>query len=121
MSFKISMLFYCILSYSIYSKKPIPYSNQCPYLELKYSIKTNTTLDTWVSQLVNITTLRLSLAWSLLKIFFLGHLGGLTIRSLSSTQGVILESQDRVPHWALCMEPASPSARVSASISLCLS
>ena len=33
----------------------------------------------------------------------------------------ILESQDRVPHQAPCMEPASPSACVSASFSLCLS
>ena len=34
--------------------------------------------------------------------------------------GVILGSQDRVPHRAPCMEPASPSACVSASFSLCL-
>ena len=32
--------------------------------------------------------------------------------------GVILEIQDRVPHRAPCMEPASPSACVSASLSL---
>ena len=36
-------------------------------------------------------------------------------------QGVILESWDRVPHWAPRMEPASPSACVSTSLSLCLS
>ena len=36
-------------------------------------------------------------------------------------QGVILESWDRVPHGAPCMEPASPSACVSASLSLCVS
>ena len=35
-----------------------------------------------------------------------------------SAQGVILESQDRVPHPAPCMEPASPSACVFASLSL---
>ncbi|CAD7671587.1 unnamed protein product [Nyctereutes procyonoides] len=34
---------------------------------------------------------------------------------------MILETLDRVPHWALCMEPASPSACVSASLSLSLS
>ena len=36
-----------------------------------------------------------------------------------SAQGVILESQDRVPHRDPCTEPASPSACISAS--LCLS
>ena len=45
-------------------------------------------------------------------------LGGL---APPSVQGVILETQDRVPRWAPCMEPASPSAWVSASLSLCLS
>ena len=35
-----------------------------------------------------------------------------------SAQGVILESQDRVPHQAPCMKP---SACVSASLSLSLS
>ena len=33
-------------------------------------------------------------------------------------QGVILETQDGVPRWAPCMEPASPSACVSASLSV---
>ena len=36
-------------------------------------------------------------------------------------QGVILETLDRVPRGALCMEPASPSACVSASHSLSVS
>ena len=35
-----------------------------------------------------------------------------------AAQGVILETLDRVPRQALCMEPASPSACVSASLSL---
>ena len=35
-----------------------------------------------------------------------------------AAQGVILETRDRVPHRAPCMEPASPSAYVSASLSL---
>ena len=35
-----------------------------------------------------------------------------------SAQGVILETRDRVPRQAPCMEPASPSACVSASLSL---
>ena len=35
-----------------------------------------------------------------------------------SAQGVILETRDRVPRRAPCMEPASPSACVSASLSL---
>ena len=38
-----------------------------------------------------------------------------------SAQGVILKTQDRVPCQAPCMEPASPSACVSVSLSLCVS
>ena len=49
-----------------------------------------------------------------------GHLGGSAIGSLPSAQGMILESRDRVPHRAPLMEPASPSACVSASLSLSL-
>ena len=41
--------------------------------------------------------------------------------ALPSAQGVILETRDRVPHQAPCLEPASPSAGVSASFSLCVS
>ena len=37
-----------------------------------------------------------------------------------AARGVILESQDRVPCRAPCVEPASPSACVSASLSVCL-
>ena len=37
-----------------------------------------------------------------------------------SAQGMILETRDRVPHQAPCTEPASPSACVSASLSLSL-
>ena len=48
-----------------------------------------------------------------------GCLGGSVVEHLPLAQGVILESQDRVPHWAPCMEPASSSACVSAV--LCLS
>ena len=47
-----------------------------------------------------------------------GWLSGL---SPPSAQGVILETQDRVPRQAPCMEPASPSASVSANLSVCLS
>ena len=39
---------------------------------------------------------------------------------LPSAQGVILEARDRVPRQAPCMEPASPSACVSASLSFCV-
>ena len=35
--------------------------------------------------------------------------------------GVILETGDRIPRRASCMEPASPSAGVSASLSLSVS
>ena len=38
-----------------------------------------------------------------------------------SAQGLVLETWDRVPRRAPCMEPASPSACVSASLSVCLS
>ena len=38
-----------------------------------------------------------------------------------AAQGVILETRDQVPRQAPCMEPASPSACVSASLSLSLS
>ena len=51
----------------------------------------------------------------------LGHLRGSAAERLPSAQGVILESWVRVPHWAPFMEPASPSAYVSASLSLCVS
>ena len=36
-------------------------------------------------------------------------------------QGVVLETEDPVPHWAPCLEPASPPTCVSASLSLYLS
>ena len=42
-------------------------------------------------------------------------------KRLPSAQNVILETRDRVPRQAPCMEPASPSAGVSASLSLCVS
>ena len=37
-----------------------------------------------------------------------------------SAWGVILETRDRVPHQAPCMEAASPSACVSAPLSVSL-
>ena len=43
------------------------------------------------------------------------------LSGLVPAQGVILETQDRVPCQAPCTEPASPSACVSASLSVCLS
>ena len=52
---------------------------------------------------------------------FDGCLDGSVVNCLPSAQGVILETLDRVPRQALCMEPASPSACVSASLSLCVS
>ena len=50
-----------------------------------------------------------------------GRLGGSVVEPLPSGQGVILESWNQVPHRAPCMEPASPSACVSASLSLSVS
>ena len=56
-----------------------------------------------------------------MKIDLPGRLGGSGVEHLPSAQGVILGSWDRVPHRASCMEPASPSACVSASHSLSVS
>ena len=50
-----------------------------------------------------------------------GSLGGAAVWRLPLAQGVILGSQDRVPHQLPFGEPASPSAYVSASASLCIS
>ena len=47
----------------------------------------------------------------------LGHLGGSVVGRLPLALG----SRDRVPHRAPCMEPASPSAYVSASVCVCVS
>ena len=50
-----------------------------------------------------------------------GRLGGSAVERLPLAQGVIPGSWDRVSHWAPCMELASPSGCVSASLSLSLS
>ena len=51
-----------------------------------------------------------------------GSLGGSAVWRLPLAQGLILESRDRVPRRAPCMEPASPSpsACVSAPLSLAI-
>ena len=51
----------------------------------------------------------------------LGQPGWLSGLVLPLAQGVILETQDRVPCQAPHREPASPSAWVSVSLSLCVS
>ena len=43
-----------------------------------------------------------------------GRLGGSMVERLPWAQGMISESWDQVLHQAPCMEPASPSAYVSA-------
>ena len=48
----------------------------------------------------------------------MGRLGGSVVEHLPLAQGVILETRDWVPHQAPCVEPASPSACVSASLSV---
>ena len=53
-----------------------------------------------------------------IRIINIGQPGWLSGLALPSAQGVILETQDRVPHQTPCMEPASPSACISASLSL---
>ena len=50
----------------------------------------------------------------------MGSLGGAAVWRLPLAQGAILETRDRIPHQAPGMEPASPSACVSASLSLSL-
>ena len=50
----------------------------------------------------------------------LGHLGGSVVEFLPLPQDVTLESRDRVLRQAPGMEPASPSACVSANLSLSL-
>ena len=60
----------------------------------------------------------------LFKIVIEGKPGWLSGLVSPSAQGLILETQDRVPCQAPCMKPASPSAFVSVSVSLlsvCLS
>ena len=47
-----------------------------------------------------------------------GSLGGAAVWRLPLAQGMILETRDRIPRRAPCVEPASPSACVSASLSL---
>ena len=50
----------------------------------------------------------------------LGPPGGSAVERLPWAQGVILETRDRVPRRAPGMEPASPSACVSVSLSMSL-
>ena len=50
-----------------------------------------------------------------------GSLGGSMLERLLSDQGMILETRNRVPHQAPCMEPASPSASACVSASLSVS
>ena len=57
-------------------------------------------------------------SWQFLTVKHEGCLGGSAVEHLPLAQGVILESWDRVPHQAPCMEPASLSA---CALPLCLS
>ena len=47
-----------------------------------------------------------------------GHLGASVVEHLPLAQVVIPGSWDQVPHWAPHRKPASPSAYVSASLSV---
>ena len=58
---------------------------------------------------------------SSIKLNFQGRPGGSAVWHLPLAQGMILGSRDRVPRQAPCMEPASPSACVSASLSFSVS
>ena len=56
---------------------------------------------------------------SVLEPRWVGHLGASVVERLPLAQDVILDSWDRVPHQAPCMDPASPpSACVSDSLSV---
>ena len=48
-------------------------------------------------------------------------MGALVVERLPLAQDLILESRDRVLHWAPCRESASPFAYVSASLCMSLS
>ena len=56
-----------------------------------------------------------------MKTLMQGSLGGAAGLVLPAAWGVILETRDRVPCWAPCMEPASPFACVSPSVCVCVS
>ena len=49
---------------------------------------------------------------------FPGYLDGSEVECLPPPQVMIPGSWDQVLHWAPCMEPASPSACVSASLNV---
>ena len=53
-----------------------------------------------------------------IQIIYWGHLGGSLVEHLPSAQVVILGSWDQVSHQVAQREPASPSAYVSASLSV---
>ena len=55
-----------------------------------------------------------------LKSLVLGHLSGSVVERLPSAQVMTPGSWDRVLHRAPCMEPASPSAYISVSLSVSL-
>ena len=55
-----------------------------------------------------------------LRFVYLGQPGWFSSLVLPSAQGMILETWDQGPRQAPCMEPASPSACVSVSLSLSL-
>ena len=52
--------------------------------------------------------------------YLLARLGGSVVEHLTLAQGMIPVSQDPVLNGALCRKPASPSAYVSASLSMSL-
>ena len=56
----------------------------------------------------------------MIRMVEVGHPRWLSGLAPPSAQGVILETQDRVPHQAPCLEPASPSACVCASVCVCV-
>ena len=70
---------------------------------------------------LRLTVVMLVQLWVHSKPLQLEHLAGSVVEHLPSASGVTPGSWDQVPRWAPCMEPASPSACVSASLCMCLS
>ena len=80
---------------------------------------------------VSVPVTQVPFGWWVLLAVFLMHMiyskmemgipGWLSGLALPSAKCLIQEIRDRVPHLPPCIEPASPSASVSASLCVCVS
>ena len=92
---------------------------EAPHPSRGFPGRANSCLNVSVCRDSTGTTLLLS-SWGLDKTPQSGQPQWLSGLAPPSAQGVILETQDQVPRRAPCVEPASPSACVSASLSVSL-